>query len=89
MVCMKIIENNKDYFDQSIDEIKLLRFIASNAEDLDEKNLLKVIDHFYHKEHLFIVTELLRDNLYEYAKYNREVEKKQYFNVPRLQKITK
>jgi len=27
MVCMKIIENNKDYFDQSIDEIKLLRFI--------------------------------------------------------------
>ena len=89
MVCMKIIENNKDYFDQSIDEIKLLRFIASNADDLDQKNLLKVIDYFYHKEHLFIVTELLRDNLYEYSKYNREVEKKQYFNVPRLQKITK
>jgi len=86
---MKIIENNKDYFDQSIDEIKLLRFIISNCDDLDEKNLLKVIDYFYHKEHLIIVTELLRDNLYEYAKYNREVEKKHYFDVPRLQKITK
>lgn len=84
MVCMKIIENNKDYFDQSIDEIKLLRFIQSNCDDLDAKNLLKVIDYFYHKEHLFIVTELLRDNLYEYSKYNREVEKKHYFNVPRL-----
>lgn len=84
MVCMKIIENNKDYFDQSVDEIKLLRFITSNCEDLDSKNLLKVIDYFYHKEHLFIVTELLRDNLYEYSKYNREVEKKLYFNVPRL-----
>jgi serine/threonine protein kinase len=46
-------------------------------------------DYFYHKEHLFIVTELLRDNLYEYGKYNREVEKKQYFTVARLQKITK
>ena len=89
MVCLKIIENNKDYFDQSIDEIKLLRFIICNCEDLDEKNLLKVIDYFYHKEHLIIVTELLRDNLYEYSKYNREVEKKHYFDIPRLQKITK
>ena len=89
MVCMKIIENNKDYFDQSIDEIKLLRFIISNCDDLDDKNLLKVIDYFYHKEHLIIVTELLRDNLYEYSKYNREVEKKHYFDIPRLQKVTK
>jgi serine/threonine protein kinase len=67
----------------------LLRFISANCEDLDSKNLLRVIDYFYHKEHLFIVTELLRDNLYEYSKYNREVEKKHYFNVPRLQKVTK
>jgi hypothetical protein len=89
MVCLKIIENNKDYFDQSIDEIKLLRFIIYNCNDLDEMNLLKVIDYFYHKEHLIIVTELLRDNLYEYSKYNRDVEKKHYFNIPRLQKITK
>lgn len=89
MVCMKIIENNKDYFDQSVDEIKLLRYIQANCTDLDNKNLLRLIDFFYHKEHLFIVTELLRDNLYEYAKYNREVEKKLYFNVGRLQRITK
>ena len=54
---MKIIENNKDYFDQSVDEIKLLRYINANCEDLDSKNLLKLIDFFYHKEHLFIVPE--------------------------------
>lgn len=35
MVCMKIIENNKDYFDQSVDEIKLLRYVNANCEDLD------------------------------------------------------
>lgn len=86
---MKIIENNKDYFDQSIDEIKLLRYINANCENLDLKHLLKLKDYFYHKEHLFIVTELLRDNLYEYSKYNREVEKKTYFTIPRLQRITR
>lgn len=63
--CMKIIENNKDYFDQSIDEIKLLKYISCNG-NVDDKNVLKIYDYFYHKEHLFIVTELLKDNLYEY-----------------------
>lgn len=38
---------------------------------------------------MFIVTELLRDNLYEYSKYNREIEKKPYFTIGRLQRITK
>ena len=48
---MKIIENNKDYFDQSVDEIKLLRYINANCDDLDGKHLLRLIDFFYHKEH--------------------------------------
>ena len=37
LVCIKIIKNNKDYFDQSIDEIKLLRYINANG-DPDKKN---------------------------------------------------
>lgn len=87
-VCIKIIENNKDYFDQSVDEIKLLKYINYNG-NVDEKNVLKLYEYFYHKEHLFIVTELLKDNLYEYSKLNREKEKKPYFTIGRLQKITK
>jgi serine/threonine protein kinase len=83
MVCLKIIENNKDYFDQSIDEIKLLKFINLNGE-ADDKHILKMYDCFYHKEHLFIVTELLRDNLYEFSRYNRENEDELYFTVGRL-----
>lgn len=67
----------------------MLRYINANCEDLDGKHLLRLYDFFYHKEHLFIVTELLRDNLYEYSKYNREQEKKAYFTIPRLQIITK
>lgn len=86
--CMKVIENNKDYFDQSIDEIKLLTYINVNG-DVDQNNVLRVFDYFYHKEHLFIVTELLKDNLYEYYKFNREKESEPYFTLGRLQKITK
>lgn len=85
--CMKIIENNKDYFDQSIDEIKLLRFINCNGS-VDDVNILRIFDYFYHNEHLFIVTELLKDNLYDYYKFNKEKEAEEYFTVGRLQKIT-
>ena len=41
------------------------------------------------QEHLFIVTELLKENLYEFSKLNREREKEPYFTIGRLQKITK
>jgi len=85
-VCLKIIENNKDYFDQSIDEIKLLKYICCNA-DVDKHNVLRVLDYFYHKEHLFIVTELLRENLYEFSRYNRENDTEIYFTIGKLQKV--
>jgi serine/threonine protein kinase len=48
-----------------------------------------MIDYFYHKEHTFIVTELLSDNLYEYAKFNRESEEEFYFTMPRLRSIAR
>lgn len=59
-----------------------------NCENPDEKNVLRLFDYFYHKEHLFIVTELLRDNLYEFYRFNRDNEDKPYFTIGRLQKIT-
>jgi len=89
MVCMKIIKNDKDFFDQSLDEIKLLKIINVNTDNIDEKHCLRLIDHFYHKEHLIIVTELLRDNLYEFSKFNRECGEEPYFTMGRLQRITK
>ena len=89
MVCIKIIKNNKDFFDQSLDEIKLLKYINSH-EDADQMNVLQLFDYFYYKEHLFIVCELLRDNLYEFSKYNRDTPNAEpYFTLPRLQRITR
>lgn len=46
-------------------------------------------DYFYYKEHLFIVCELLRDNLYEFSRFNRDSGAEPYFTLPRLRKITK
>lgn len=56
-VCLKIVRNNKDFFDQSLDEIKLLRYINSRG-DTDRNNVVEIFDYFYHKEHLIIVTEV-------------------------------
>eukprot|EP01114_Cavostelium_apophysatum_P014224 TRINITY_DN3637_c0_g1_i1.p1 TRINITY_DN3637_c0_g1~~TRINITY_DN3637_c0_g1_i1.p1 ORF type:complete len:849 (+),score=219.09 TRINITY_DN3637_c0_g1_i1:168-2549(+) len=87
-VCVKIIKNNKEFLDQSLDEIRLLQYINS-AGNADEKNVLQLYDYFYHKEHLFIVTELLRDNLYEFYKYNLESGDELYFTLDRLKRVAK
>jgi hypothetical protein len=53
--CIKIIKNNKDYFDQALDEIKLLRFIKNNCNP-DEASIINMHEYFYHREHLMILT---------------------------------
>ncbi len=69
-VCLKIIKNDKDFFDQSLDEIKLLKFLEWNVRTrikkykngLDDVHILQLYDFFYYKEHLILVTELLQGN---------------------------
>lgn len=87
-VCVKIIHNNKDFFDQSLDEIRLLRLI-NQERDADEVHVIRLLDAFYHKEHCMLVTELLSDSLYEFSRFNREEEKEFYFTIPRLQLIAR
>lgn len=87
-VCIKIIHNSKDFFDQSLDEIRLLRLLNDNR-DADEAHVIRLLDAFYYKEHCMLVTELLSDSLYEYSRYIREDEPMDYFTVPRLQRIAR
>ena len=42
------LQNNKDYMDQSLDEIKLLRYINENDPG-DEHGVLRLYDYFYFK----------------------------------------
>lgn len=83
-VCLKIIKNDKDFFDQSLDEIKLLKLVNKHDPG-DKHHILRLYDYFYHQEHLFIVTELLRANLYEFQKFNQESGGEAYFTLKRLQ----
>ncbi|CAL0307589.1 unnamed protein product [Lupinus luteus] len=87
-VCLKIIKNDKDFFDQSLDEIRLLKLVNKH-DPFDECHILRLYDYFYYQEHLFLVTELLRANLYEYQKFNQESGGKAYFTLNRLQIITR
>ncbi|KAK3138532.1 hypothetical protein QOZ80_5AG0370180 [Eleusine coracana subsp. coracana] len=87
-VCLKIIKNDKDFFDQSLDEIKLLKYV-NKYDPEDEHHVLRLYDYFYFQEHLFIVTELLRANLYEFQKYNQESGDEVYFSLPRIQAIAR
>ncbi|XXG40821.1 hypothetical protein AAC387_Pa01g1443 [Persea americana] len=85
-VCVKIIKNNKEFFDQSLDEIKLLKFVNKN-DPADKYHILRLYDYFYYREHLLIICELLKANLYEFNKFNRESGGEVYFTMPRLQSI--
>jgi Protein kinase domain len=85
-VCIKIIENNKEFIDQSLDEIKILMYL-NRCGDADEKRVLRLFDYFYYKEHLFIVCELLRENLYEFYHYNLRSSDPVYFILPRVRRV--
>lgn len=61
-VCLKVIEGTKTFLDQCLEEVKMIRFVNNNG-DPDKHHFLKMIDFFYCREHLFIVTELLGRNL--------------------------
>ncbi|KAJ1623588.1 kinase-like domain-containing protein, partial [Pavlovales sp. CCMP2436] len=81
-VCIKVIRNNKDFLDQSLGEIKLLQHLNS-LDPHDEHHVLRMLDYFYYREHLFIVCELMRDNLYEIYKFVANSGWVPYFNVTR------
>ena len=86
LVYLKIIENNKSYFYQSLDEIKVLNFINSKG-DPEKLNFLKTIDFFYYKEHLIIVPKLLNDNLYDFYDYLLKNKIEDYFTLSRIKQL--
>ena len=83
VVCVKIVHNNKDFLDQSLSEIKILRQL--NCADADDSHgILRLHEFFYHREHLFIVTEVLRDNLFVVYQYSAD-----YFTLPRIRSVAR
>jgi len=68
-VAVKIIRNKKRFHHQALVEIKILDNLRK--WDADEKHhVIKMIEHFYFRNHLCIAMELLSINLYELIKAN-------------------
>jgi len=87
-VCLKVIKNTKDFFDQSLDEIKILELLRQTGRCY-ENNIVEMKKFFYHREHLVIVTELLRQNLFEFGKFIIDNNEEQYFTLQRLCYLTR
>ena len=87
-VCLKVIKNTKDFFDQSLDEIKILELLRQTGM-CHEMNIVEMRTFFYHREHLIIVTELLRQNLFEFGKFIVDSNEEPYFTMTRLCYLTR
>lgn len=87
-VCLKVIKNTKDFFDQSLDEIKILELLRQTGK-VHENHVVQMKTFFYYREHLIIVTELLRQNLFEFGKFILDNNEEPYFTIPRLAYITR
>ena len=63
-----MLRNDKDCLDAGLGEVKMLALIARH-DPFGDKQLVRLRDYFYYKEHLLIVTELLRDSLFQFYRY--------------------
>ncbi|XP_031567737.1 dual specificity tyrosine-phosphorylation-regulated kinase 4-like isoform X2 [Actinia tenebrosa] len=68
-VAVKIIRNKKRFHQQALVEVKILENLRKKDKD-NTHNVIHMIDHFYFRNHLCIVFELMGINLYELIKKN-------------------
>ena len=69
-VAVKVLRNDKDTFDQGLGEIRILTDIAWR-DPLGVVPILRLLDYFYFREHLIIVTELLHESLWTFYREAR------------------
>ena len=67
---MKIIKNKKAHYCQALIELRILDFLNNEVDPNDDFHIIRKFDHFYYKNHLCIIFELLNENLYELLKQN-------------------
>lgn len=66
-VCVKIVQNDKSYYERGLNEVRVLATLKKSCRDLSHFNIVRILDYFYHKEHLFIVQELLYQSLSDFG----------------------
>lgn len=85
---LKSSKTQRTFFDQSLDEIKILELLRQTGR-CTENHCVEMKTFFYYREHLVIVTELLRQNLFEFGKFIMDNDEEPYFTLMRLAYITR
>ncbi|KAL4448796.1 hypothetical protein ABPG74_012885 [Tetrahymena malaccensis] len=67
---LKIIRNKKNFYNQAIVELNILKYIKDN-DPQNQTNIVKIKDFVIFRSHVCIVFELLSINLYEFLKNNK------------------
>lgn len=68
-VCVKVVHNNKECLDSGLAEIKALTLLNESWDTSSgEAPFVRLLDYFYYKEHLLVVTELLGDTFDQYLR---------------------
>lgn len=62
-VCVKVVQNEKISFERGLNEVRMLTTLKNSVPDLSFHHVVRILDFFYYKEHLFIVEELLLDSI--------------------------
>jgi serine/threonine protein kinase len=84
LVALKVAKSTKDIFDNSLDEVRILRHIRRH-DPADVHCLLRLHDAFYFQEHLVIVTELLHASLFAcYRSFESGEARLRFFNGQRM-----
>ncbi|XP_054718156.1 dual specificity tyrosine-phosphorylation-regulated kinase 4-like isoform X2 [Uloborus diversus] len=68
-VALKIIRNKKRFHQQALVEVKILEHLCRKDKD-GSHHMIRMMNHFYFRNHLCITFELMGLNLYELIKKN-------------------
>ena len=68
-IALKVIKCKKKLQKQGLVEVGLLQFLDQNDAE-DKKNIVKIKDYFYWRNHLWISFEMLSINLYDLLRNN-------------------
>lgn len=77
-VCVKVVQNEKRSFERGLNEIRMLMTLKNSYKDFSQAHIVRILDFFYFKEHLFIVQELLLETI------SATMQESLYKNMPQL-----
>ncbi|KAI5316139.1 hypothetical protein L3X38_045315 [Prunus dulcis] len=81
-------EEDLKHINLNVNKGELMAIIVGSGKSSLLTSILGEMHKLSGKEHLLIVCELLKENMYEFHKFNCESGGEVYFTIPRLQSIT-